>query len=290
MKVHEIKAMLNTLGIAKHGCLEKGDLIAILACFDKYRQCALDELQALCVEHSGHPCETVTQCAAFLANPPIVRTMAAPAQKETQPPPNRCDGNHEAQRILQLRKDDFPTCMAWAFTTLAVPIGTTEFAPVQQAYRQLMRGFHPDRNRHATEEETRSMKAAMELIAAAKEECEHCLGDVVKPSAPAYMSCSILDYTMGCRSFELIWPAAQEARNSIIQRYELWFVLPDDDDETERIEIVEPCGRTQYSFVIDEVDYAELPVWDQPDLRVILTAGNSAGLSDPIEVWIPLFQ
>jgi hypothetical protein len=128
------------------------------------------------------------------------------------------------------------------------------------------------------------MKAAMELIAAAKKECSHCLADVVKPSAPAYwfMEFSILDFTIGCRSFELIWLAAQEARNSIIQRYELCFVLPDVEDETGRLEMVEPCGRTQYSSVIDEREYAQLPDWDQPD--------NSVRLSDPDEVWIPLVQ
>jgi hypothetical protein len=99
----------------------------------------------------------------------------------------------------------------------------------------------------------------------------------------------MLDYTIGCRSFELFWPAAQETSNSIIQRYELWFALPDDDDELERIEIVEPCGRTQFSVVIDERDFAELSVWDQRDLRVVLTAANSAGISNQMGVSIPLF-
>jgi hypothetical protein len=134
------------------------------------------------------------------------------------------------------------------------------------------------------------MKAARQLAKEAKDECEHRLRDVVKPSAPAYFDYSILDYTIGCRSFELIWPAAQEASNSIIQRYELWFALPDDDDdELERIEIVEPCGRTQFSFVIDERNFAELPVWDQRDLRVVLTAANSAGISNQMGVSIPLY-
>jgi hypothetical protein len=85
MKVWDIKSMFSNVAIEKRGCLEKMDLIAVLACFEKYRQHMLSELHSLYEEHGGCPYDSVEQCAEILANP-VAQNPAAPSPKTPTTP------------------------------------------------------------------------------------------------------------------------------------------------------------------------------------------------------------
>jgi hypothetical protein len=196
------------------------------------------------------------------------------------------------QRILPLRKEAFLSDLAWAFQIFAIPQDTRELAQVLQAYRRLMLQLHPDRAREASEVETQSKAAAVELVLEAKGICERRLGlAVVKPSAPCFLDYKVLDYTRGRRSFDLCWPAAEESGSSI-QSYELWMTMCIcSADETRKVAEVDPVpGCTHYSHVIKEQDFDKMPEpWAGSTLRIGLTAANSAGgRSDLVGICIPL--
>lgn len=210
------------------------------------------------------------------------------------------ESRREAERILSLAQDSFPTVAAWGFTVLDV--ASRDVASVQRGFRTLMRKLHPDKVGSDP-----SIVEAAEIIRKARDACERSLSRWEKPGAPCNLRSVVLCATPGKRKFRLEWAAPLEEQDAApVRRYivaaidpaygrALTFAVlePDYSEELRRFVSVDELT----SYILAEEELQKMPsVWRQSYATVQVAAANEAGqscwsvLTIPLDVGVPLLQ
>mmetsp|Transcript_12034 Transcript_12034/g.36304 ORF Transcript_12034/g.36304 Transcript_12034/m.36304 type:complete len:642 (+) Transcript_12034:184-2109(+) len=313
--VKELKLLLAECGLDCSGCVEKADLQALWDRFDFFRGRPLEELCSACAASGGPHTASAEDCARYLAAPPKAggggggqgpTAPSAPAAAAPAPAPaaepaaddagaeaaiRERDAEKEVQRIQALRKERFPTAVAWGFAVLDVT--ARDVTAVQRGYRTMMRKLHPDKVGRSAE-----VTRAVELIREAKELCERGLSKQEPPGAPRCLKSSTLCGVHGKRKFRLQWLAPEDRPSAPVRRYvvaavdpaygralTITVLEPDYSEEMHRFVGVEELT----SYVFAEEELQKMPrLWQQAYASVQVAAANESGQSPWATLQLPL--
>jgi len=330
LSVRELKAALASEGIDFTGCVEKSDLAVLWHHFEQLRDQSLQELQDSCEAAGGGRPVTASQCARFLLRPrnqaPKQNSPphgAAPAGSANEgsgaaagfpttapggggsssststttgvtiPDSIAREAAREADRILQLRPENFQKQSAWAFAVLDLNAGRADTAAVQRSFRQLMRTLHPDKAGHSA-----MICDAVDCARRARGLCERALSTEQVPSPPRALKASPISFVPGARRFELTWKPPTECERAPVRRYVVAVydpgfgqpltvasLEPDYNEEVQRFVGLEDLTR----YVLSEQDLQKMPkVWTQASATVHVAAANETGQSSWAVVQVPL--
>jgi len=288
--IKELRAMMEAAGLDASACVEKSELEAVCRRLTCMRSRPLEATAMPASPQAAATPRAVTPTAASktrICHSPMteVHTRPEPADREAE-------SRREADRILSLVQDRFPTAAVWGFHVLDV--ASRDVAAVQRGYRTLMRKLHPDKAGNDP-----SIVEAVEIIRKARDACERSLSRQEKPGAPRNLRSTVLCATPGKRKFRLDWTAPFEEQDAApIRRYvvaaidpaygrALTFAVlePDYSEELRRFVSVDELT----SYVLAEEELQKMPsVWRQSYATVQVAAANEAGQSTWTVHRIPL--
>mmetsp|Transcript_36651 Transcript_36651/g.84319 ORF Transcript_36651/g.84319 Transcript_36651/m.84319 type:complete len:552 (-) Transcript_36651:67-1722(-) len=322
MSIKELKTLLSAEDIDCTGCVEKGDLLALLQRFEKLQGRSLEELQDACAAAGGGRPPSASACARFLLTvqpskarhlgqagsrtaPEVCRRMSPP--RVPQPggggssssraafvaDASAGEASRTAGRILALRQASFRSASDWAFAVLELRAGTADVAAVQRSFRQLMRSLHPDKAGDAAD-----VSEAVDCARRARALCERALSKEQVPAPPRALGVAVLCAYPGQRSFELTWQPPRQSECAPVRRYVVAVydpgygqpltvasLEPDYNEELQRYVSLEDLTR----YVLSEKELQKMPkVWTQASITVHIAAANEAGQSTWAILQVPL--
>lgn len=289
----ELKALLQSQGMAVDGCEEKSQLEALWARFNFFRQRPLAELQATCTARGGPCFQSVVECARFLCSSAQATSSTASAGAPGTEVSREQETQREVARILRLSKTRFSNTTAWGLAVLEVE--SRDVAAVQKSYRLLMRKLHPDRAGLDP-----NVAKVVDLVREAKETCERGLSKVEPPRAPQSLRSEVLCAVPGRRKFRVLWSQPEPRETAPLRRFVVAAVdpaygraltvtvlEPDYSEELRRFVSIEDLT----SYVLAEEELEKMTqFWQQATAIIQVAAANEAGQSPWASLKVALAQ